>query len=78
MLGVFSALRASLPLGRKLWEPVSEGVINRLHFRLTVTLLIGCSLLVTCLEWIGNGNNISCVMEGPPDSWTIPQNVSDQ
>ena len=36
----------------------------RLHFRATVILLFGCSLLVTCLEWVGNGSKISCVMEG--------------
>jgi hypothetical protein len=40
-----------------------------------VTIFLGCSLLVTCLEWVGNGSKISCVMEGAVDSWTIPQNV---
>ena len=36
---------------------------------------MGCCLLVTCLEWVGNGSKISCVMEGPTDDWTIPPNV---
>ena len=36
---------------------------------------MGCSLLVTWLEWVGDGSKISCVMEGHPDKWTIPENV---
>jgi hypothetical protein len=31
--------------------------------------------MVTCLEWVGAGKKIACVMEGPDDSWTIPLNV---
>ena len=34
-----------------------------------------CSLLVTCLEWVGNGSKITCVMEGHPDNWRIAPNV---
>ena len=41
----------------------------------TVGLFMLCSLLVTCLEWVGNGSKITCVMEGHPDNWKIPQNV---
>ncbi len=75
MLGVFAALKDNVPIGRKLKDPSSEGVANRLHFRVSVIMLMGCSLLVTCLEWVGNGHKISCVMEGAVDSWTIAQNV---
>lgn len=75
MLGLFSSLKDSVPIGKKLNEPWTEGTINRLHYRVTVSIFLGCSLLVTCLEWVGNGSKISCVMEGPVDSWTIPQNV---
>jgi len=72
MWGLF----ASLPKPyKKLNEPSTEGWCNRLHYRVTVIFFLGCSILVTCLEWVGNGSKISCVMEGPVDSWTIPQNV---
>ncbi len=64
MLGVFKGLQGSVPLHRKLRDPTTEGVANRLHFRATVVFLLGCSALVTCLEWVGNGKRISCVMEG--------------
>lgn len=30
---------------------------------------------MTCLEWVGNGSKITCVMHGHPDKWTIPANV---
>ena len=75
MLGLFSSLSSNVPIGRKIGAPNTEGVINRLHFRASVILIMGCSLLVTCLEWVGDGKKISCVMEGPDDDWTIPPNV---
>ena len=68
-------MKFCVPIGKKLHEPATEGTINRLHYRVTVLIFLGCSLIVTCLEWVGNGSKISCVMEGPVDSWTIPQNV---
>ena len=75
MIGVFGSLKANVPFQKKLNVPATEGVVNRLHYRLTVLIFLGCSLLVTCLEWVGNGSKISCVLEGAVDSWTIPQNV---
>ena len=62
-------------MGAKLQAPHTEGFCNKLHYRITFILLIGCSLMVTCLEWVGAGKKIACVMEGPDDSWTIPLNV---
>ncbi|TRY68309.1 hypothetical protein TCAL_03015 [Tigriopus californicus] len=75
MLGIFSGLKSNVPLLSKIEEPKTEGVVNRLHYRMTVMILFGCSLLVTALEWVGNGSKISCVMEGPDDSWVVPPNV---
>ena len=75
MLSLFSSLGSNVPIGKKLDIPNTEGVVNKLHYRLSVILLLGCSLLVTCLEWVGDGKKISCVMEGPDDDWTIPPNV---
>ena len=49
----------------QLTEPHTEGFVNRLHYRASVLLLFGCSLIVTCLEWVGNGNKINCVLTGP-------------
>jgi hypothetical protein len=42
-----------------------------------VAVFLGSCLLVTCLEWVGNGSKISCVMEGPSDDWSIPPKVID-
>ena len=55
--------------------PVTEGLVAVLHYRITTLLLMGCCILVTALDWIGNGNSITCVMEGDSDSWTIPPKV---
>ena len=68
MLGLLKTLGDNVPFARKFTAPKTEGVVNRLHYRVTVGLLMGCCLLVTCLEWVGNGSKISCVMEGPDDS----------
>ena len=65
MLGLFSTLKSNVPIGRKFNEPYTEGIANRLHYRVTVTFLMGASLLVTCLEWIGNGNQVLLQHESP-------------
>ena len=75
MLSLFASLKDNVPVGSKLREPHTEGLCNKLHYRVTFILLLGCSLMVTCLEWVGAGKKIACVMEGPDDSWTIPLNV---
>ncbi len=76
MWGVFSGVKsAAASPGKKLHEPSTEGVANRLHYRATVLFLLGCSALVTCLEWVGNGKRIACVMEGKEDDWVIASNV---
>jgi len=75
MLGVFSAVKDFVPVGRKVGSPQTEGLVARLHYRFTCLLLFGCCCLVTALDWVGNGNSITCVMEGDSDSWTIPPNV---
>lgn len=75
MLGLFSSLKGNVEAAKRLTQPHTEGLVNRLHCSVTVVFLLGASLLVTCLDWIGNGNKISCVLEGAVDSWTIAQNV---
>ena len=75
MLNLFSTLKTNVPLGRTKINPQTEPESNRLHYRATVIILMGCSLLVTCLEWVGNGSKISCVMEGAEDNWVVPKNV---
>jgi len=64
-----------VPLRHKLHEPTTEGVCNRLHYRATVVILLACTAMVTCLDWIGNEKNISCVMEGKEDDWVIASKV---
>lgn len=75
MLGVFSSVKAVIPMRNKVGEPFAEGFCNKLHYRLTFALLLGCSALVTCLEWVGNGRSISCILEGAEDTWAIPVGV---
>ena len=75
MWALFGSLKDQVPGLKKVNDPTTEGAVNRLHFRVTVVIFLASSLLVTCLEWVGNGSKISCVMEGAVDSWTIPQNV---
>ena len=55
--------------------PETEGVVAKLHYRITSLLLFGCCVLVTALDWVGNGNKITCVMEGNSDDWSIPPAV---
>ena len=75
MFGVFASLKDSVPKSKKLREPHTEGLCNKLHYRVSVVALLGCSILTTCLEWVGNGKKIACVMEGAEDSWVIPKDV---
>lgn len=75
MLGLFGAISSNVPIQKKISEPTTDGIVNRLHYRVTFIFLLGSSLLVTCLDYIGNGSKINCVLEGAVDSWTIAQNV---
>ena len=47
----------------------------KLHYRLTTLLIFGCCVLVTALDWVGNGNSITCIMDGDSDDWTVPPRV---
>ena len=77
----FEPLLKNVAKGTKLREPQTEGLCNKLHYRLTFNLLLACSLMVACSEWIGNGNKIACTMDmdhklrNKGVDWTIPQNV---
>jgi len=75
MLGIFGSIKDFVPVGKKSGSPRTEGVIAHLHYRVTTLILFGCCVLVTALDWIGNGNSINCVMEGDSDNWTIPPGV---
>ena len=75
MLSIFEPLKNNVPSGRKIDSPQIESVVGRLHYRATVIFLFTACLLVTCLEWIGNGSKINCVLEGKVEEWAIPKNV---
>jgi len=75
MLGLFSGLKSFVPLGRKTEKAQFEGVVAVLHYRVTTLCIFACCILVTALDWVGNGNSITCVMEGDSDSWTVPPKV---
>ncbi|XP_040564733.1 innexin inx2 [Lepeophtheirus salmonis] len=72
MIGNFDSLKNLLKRREK---PTLERWVNKLHYRATTSLLLGSCILVTTIEWVGNDSRISCIMEGPDDSWTIPANV---
>jgi len=59
MLGHFSAIADHIPLQKKIVEPTTDGLVNKLHHRVTFGFLLVASLLVTCLDYIGNGKNVS-------------------
>ena len=42
---------------------------------MTSIIFLICCVLVTCVEYIGNGVNIACIQDGHPDYWAIPQHV---
>jgi len=75
MLGIFSGLKDFVPLGKKVGSIRTEGPVAKLHYRATSLLLLLSCTLVTALEWIANGKSITCIQEGPDDSWNIPPNV---
>lgn len=75
MLGLFSGIKNVVPLGKKVGAAKTEGAISVLHYRATTIIFLSCCILVTSLEWIGNGAAITCAMVGPDDSWTIPKDV---
>ena len=56
-------------------NPEIESVISKLHYRVTSLIFLVSCLLVTAVEYIGNGINIACVQDGHPDMWPIPQHV---
>ena len=56
-------------------SPETESLISKLHYRVTSIIFLICCVLVTCVEYIGNGVNIACIQDGHPDYWAIPQHV---
>ena len=56
-------------------NPETESIISKLHYRVTSIILLVCCVLVTCVEYVGNGLNIACTQSGHPDTWSIPQHV---
>jgi len=75
MLSIFGGLKDFVPLGKKIGGILTEGPVAKLHYRATTLLLLLSVTLVTALEWIANGKSITCIQEGPDDSWNIPPNV---
>ena len=56
-------------------NPETESIISKLHYRVTSIIFLVCCILVTCVEYIGNGLNIACSQGGHPDMWPIPQHI---
>lgn len=79
MLGTFSAVKGFIPVGKKAGKCELESPVAKLNYRATTLLLLGCCLLVTSIEWIGNDSKIACVMgkeqTGSDDTWTVPKDM---
>ena len=58
IVGVFASIGDHIPImnKEKLHEPKPEGAINRLHYRITATLIMSFCLLVTTTEWVSGKN----------------------
>lgn len=75
MLDVFEGLKSYISTGGQAAKPDVDGIVCRLHYRVTtVGLLVSC-VLVTAIEYVGLGTRISCVQEGHPDNWPIPKDI---
>jgi len=75
MLHVFGGLKSLVNLSQQVANPETESVISKLHYRVTSIIFLICCILVTCVEYIGNGINIACIQDGHPDYWPIPQHI---
>ena len=49
--------------------------MSRLNYRATALLLLALSALVTTFDWVGNGHNITCAIDGKQDDWVVPKNI---
>lgn len=67
IVGLFTSIGEHMPMFRKdkQLEACPESWVNRLHYRLTCLLLLVCTLLVTCSEWISGTESIIDCMHGP-------------
>jgi len=74
MLGVFEALKGFLPKSGQT-SPHIESWVSGLHYKLTALIFLACSLLVCCIQYVGNDSLISCIQAGNSDSWPIPGSV---
>ena len=51
-------------------------MISKLHYRVTSIIFLVCCILVTAVEYIGNGINIACVQEGKADTSTLAEIIT--
>ena len=56
--------RKKAPSTVQVSNPEIESVISKLHYRVTALIFLACCVLVTAVEYIGNGINIACVQDG--------------
>lgn len=62
MIDLFSAIRGML----KVNEIVVDNLIFKLHYKITGVILLGCSLMVTARQYIGDP--IDCIVHGMPSN----------
>ena len=69
MLNVLGGIRHYVPVTGRRTKPVTEGLASILSYRVTALIFLLCCVLVTSVEFVGNGITISCVQDGHPDYW---------
>jgi len=75
MLHVFGGLKSLFSLSVNGPKPETESSISKLHYRVTAIVFLVCCVLVTSVEYVGNGTTIACLQDGHPDYWPIPAHV---
>ena len=75
VLNVLGGIRHYVPVTGRRTKPVTEGLASILSYRVTALIFLLCCVLVTSVEFVGNGITISCIQDGHPDYWAIPYHV---
>ena len=75
MLHVFGGIKQLFSISNAGTKPETEGFASKLHYRVTALVFLVCCILVTSVEFVGNGMTISCIQDGHPEYWAIPYHV---
>ena len=63
MLHVFGGLKQLLSVSNAGTNPQTEGVVSKVHYRLTALVFLVSCILLTSIEFVWNGMAISCIQD---------------